>query len=153
MIVDEILGYFATATAAFTDASDTGSPTAFVEDSNAGGLEAAQDKHFEVGLIALADVSHTGVDSQVAQMAGYLRCYVRIKFVNEARSRREMHAIIAQDVRGLQDYLQKYVRERGGGVGECVIDGEATLEQGEDASIVYAYLPFRVDYVDTLVTS
>lgn len=153
MIVDEILGHFATATAAFSDVSDTGSPSAFVEDAGPGGLAAAQDKHFEVGLVALADVSHTGVDGQSAQMAGYLRSYVRIKFVNEARSRREMHAIIAQDVRGLQDYLQKYVRDQGGGIGECVIDGEATLEDGEDASIIYAYLPFRVDYVDTLVTS
>jgi len=153
VIVDEILGHVATAVAARVATSDTGSPSSFVENPNAGGLDAAQDRHFEVGVVSLADVSHTGVDDQVAQMAGYMRLFVRVKYVNEARPLRSMHAIIAQDVRALQDYVQKYVREQGGGIGECFIDGEATLEEGDDPSIIYAFMPFRVEYVDTLVAS
>jgi hypothetical protein len=153
MIVDDILGHMATAVAAKVATTDTGSPSAFVEDTSAGGLASAQDKHFEVGLVALADVSHTGVSAGAAQMAGYLRAFVRIKYVNEGRSTRGMHAIIAQDIRGIQDYVQKYVREQGGGIGECFIDGESSIEEGDDPSILYAFMPFRVEYLDTLVVS
>lgn len=140
-----------------TPVTGTGAPTNFREWTKAD-LAAAQDRHFEVLLTAMDEHGNTGVDTgSTASVSAWLTCAVRMKFKNEGKSLRVFHGYVAQDVRTVQDRVQWHLRNHDGttpaGVAECFTSGAATIERGEDPSVSYAFIPFRIEYTDTVKTS
>jgi hypothetical protein len=140
-----------------TPVTGTGAPTNFREWTKAD-MAAAQDRHFEVVLVSMDEHGNTGVDTaSAARVSAYLTCGVRMKFKNEGKPARVFHGYVAKDVRTIQDRVQYHLRNAQGtavaGLAECFTNGAAVIERGEDPSVVYAFVPFRVEYTDTVKTS
>lgn len=156
VIVGTILSTVATKVAAATPQGvDSTAPASFVE-WDAPALESAECRNFEVQVTGLGEYGNTGISGSTgARRDGFVKFLVRIKYIDLGGNARGNDAVIAADVQGLIDVVQRQVREAGGGVTSCDLDGEAFMERtvNGEQSLIIANIPFRCEYRDTQVTS
>lgn len=149
MILDDILQAVVDAVHATDPESDDGAPSAFAE-LEAGALdESGQDRNFVVEGLRVEDREWTGTPGYGERT---LELSVRIKYVNEGRSRRKSLCLIAQDGQRLQDTVVAAVRMVPG-VGAFDSNGFATIDDGVDPSVQYLVIPYLCEYTDSVVAN
>lgn len=149
MILDDILQAVVDAVQATTPEDDDGAPAQFAELAAGDLAETGQDRNFVVESLRIADREWTGTPGYAERT---VELDLRIKYINEGRSRRRALCLVAQDGQRLQDTVVAAVRGVPG-VGAFDSNGLAAINDGDDPSVVYLVIPYVCEYTDEIVVN
>lgn len=147
--IKAIIDAMVTAVEAYTPTTDSGAPSKYRNLKKAAGLNAgALDRWFVVEF-------NGGNRDSIGGIAGKKQAHVdvtlHLALNNEARSKTEFSALVAEDTARLQDYVPEHLRTNGalaaGIVRNVYTPNDSTAEwPADNPRRVFVAIPFRIVY-------